>query len=190
MPVVAHDGSFETELASLRPLLLRWARRLTQDLDDAEDLVQDALEMALRKQQLFRSGTRLAAWVGRIQRNLYFDRCRRPNRERPGTDMEVPAEAAGVCEPQVTETVPPWDWADADHLRAALRSARTEFAQVVELHDLQGRSRTQVAQAVGCPPATVGTRLHRGRKVLRDQLAALDVPLSSLRLEYTIRQAA
>jgi RNA polymerase sigma-70 factor (ECF subfamily) len=144
-----------------QPSLVRLAERWCGS--DAGDLVQDTLE------RLARRGVPATvrcprAWLSTMMRNLFIDRCRALAR-RPSHDPLD--DAAAAVEPQAE----PWVELTLDDVRAALADLEPTFRDVYALH-LEGRSYDEIAKRLGIRPVTVGTRLHRARRMLRARLSA------------------
>jgi RNA polymerase sigma-70 factor (ECF subfamily) len=147
------------------PALAGIARRLCRNDADADDLVQDTYEHALRALGRYRERGNLRGWMVRILNNLFVDRCRRSKsaRTRPIESMEVPA----------AESSPPPAWTaigDAQIARA-LSGLAPEFRHVYELH-AAGKSYDEIADTLAIAKNTVGTRLLRARKKLKQRLEA------------------
>lgn len=167
----ALDGVSRRRLAELarahRPALEAVARRLCRGDHEAEDLVQDALERAVRNADKLEDAARARAWLVTVLHNLFIDRCRRTSRrpqhdaldeERHGTTSEPVAAAA-------------WSELGADDLRAAIVALPEEFRRPYEMHALDRASYDDIAAALGIPRNTVGTRLFRARRKLREILS-------------------
>ena len=165
---------FEVEAVPLRPRVYLAALRLTADPADAEDLVQETYLRAYRGFGRFQPGTNLAAWLYRILRNAFIDGYRKRRRE-PQTvpddwcrnlngalrNVEASAEAT------VFAAIPD------ERLHEALSSLPERYRQVVLLFDVEGFSHAEIAGIVGIPRGTVMSRLHRGRKALRERMQPL-----------------
>ncbi len=148
------------------------ALRLCRSQSDAHDLVQDALERALKSYARLPEGSNARAWLISILRNRFIDSCRRSVREK--LDEGVTLEALPAPEEQ--EAAPGWASITTDDLAAAVDKLSEEFRVVYQLHALQGRSYNEIAARLGIPKATVGTRLIRARRKLRDLLLPLAEP--------------
>jgi RNA polymerase sigma-70 factor, ECF subfamily len=141
------------------------ALRLCRNHADARDLVQDALERALRNYHRYQAGTSCRSWLLTILHHLFIDRCRRNGRDRradPGT-----LELIGVPAQEHAEEEPVWAKITPEDLRAALQKIPEEFRRVYELHALEGKSYNEIALMLALPKATVGTRLIRARRKLK-----------------------
>jgi RNA polymerase sigma-70 factor (ECF subfamily) len=154
--------SLESEIESLRPALLKAARRLVLG-HDAEDLVQEAVARALERRGVLRADTNLRAWMKPVMRNLAIDEGRRARRLRP---LEESAAPRAVAE----EQVPCWAELDRSHIERALDGCSPELKTAFELHYWHALPLDAIAHKLGVPRATVGTRLHRARAQVRRAL--------------------
>jgi len=140
------------------------ARRLCGNSSDADDLVQNTYERALRAWDRYADRGNLKAWLMTILHNQFIDRCRKAKRQPTETiDDEVPSP-----EPAAP---PAWSAITPEQLAKALATIGDEFRAVYELH-AAGKSYDDIAGALKIPKATVGTRLLRARKKLKDILVA------------------
>jgi RNA polymerase sigma-70 factor (ECF subfamily) len=176
-------GAFDTVILPLQGRLMRLALGLTHDAGDAHDLVQDALERALREWARFTPGTNAHAWTSAILSRLFIDRWRRRKRQPRLVDLErLEANGAGaLCGGGIagawgaapdTAVVPPPPWeavSDAE-LTAAVARLPARLRAVYELSMTEHRSYVDISLAVGIPVSTVGTRLLRARRHLRATL--------------------
>jgi RNA polymerase sigma-70 factor (ECF subfamily) len=145
------------------PALRAVALRLCRSPSDAHDLVQDALERGLRNYDRLPPGSNVRAWLVSILRNRFIDSCRRGLREVNDDD----GAAERLPAPEADEPEPTWARITSDELRAAVGKLREEFRLVYQLHALEGRSYQDIAEQLGIPKATVGTRLIRARRKLK-----------------------
>jgi RNA polymerase sigma-70 factor (ECF subfamily) len=153
--------------------LHRLATFLTRSPAEAEDLVQETFERALRGAAGFAPGTDLRAWLFRILRNLFLDGRRREGRSPIDREAD-PASQPGA---PVDEG---WLRGDAElerlrrvvgqEIEAALRTL-SEDARTVVLLDLEGLGEAEIAEVMGCAAGTVKSRLSRARSALRERLA-------------------
>ncbi len=156
--------------------LYNLARYLTRDPSDAEDLVQETYERALRGWDQLEPDTNVKAWLFRILRNAFISRYRHEQR-RPALELYDTTEqiSDGAIDDAVGSTP---GGAEPDQMRrlisrdieAALR-ALSEDARTVILLDLEGFTESEVALVVGCAVGTVKSRLNRARAALRLTLA-------------------
>jgi RNA polymerase sigma-70 factor (ECF subfamily) len=153
----------------LRDLHLR-ARGLCPSSADAQDLVQDTLERALRKFGRFQPGSDVRAWLFTILSHLFIDRWRRDRRAPidplPAHELEQVA-APDPASPGA------WEVVDDAHVRTALATVQQPFREVLELRLRQRCSYREISQRLRIPVATVGTRIQRGRSHLRQALEQL-----------------
>jgi RNA polymerase sigma-70 factor (ECF subfamily) len=149
------------------PTLLRRARRLVGSEADARDLVQETLERALRTFHAFRPGTAVWAWLRTIMNSVWIDGWRR--RQTAAKLVCLPVAEMAAPEPECSND----DGVDADdevlleRLPEAITRLPPIFREVLELR-LQGNcSYGAIAQRLGIPSRTVGTRILRARRQLR-----------------------
>jgi RNA polymerase sigma-70 factor (ECF subfamily) len=147
------------------------ALRLTGNLADAEDLVQETYAKAYAGFGTFQQGTNLRAWLYRIQANTFYNSYR-SKRRRP---QEVPLEAVGAAAADRAPVARSAEEAALARmpdpgLREALRGLPPHLATTVYLADAQGYHYAEIAEITRVPLGTVMSRLHRGRKRLRDRL--------------------
>jgi RNA polymerase sigma-70 factor, ECF subfamily len=160
-----HD--FPDELARHRPALERSARRLCRNQHDAEDLVQTTLEKAWRARAQFLPGGNLGGWLFRILCNRHRDLLRR----RTGIQVPLPDEVPDVT-PEVEElssllSTPP------DTVLEALHQLPPELRAPLELLAVRGKRYREIADELGIPINTVGTRIRRARHKLQELFASV-----------------
>src|SRR6184192_3105406 len=166
---------FEEEALALSDQVYRVARHLAGSKEEAEDLVQDTYARAFRSWRSFQPGTNLRAWLLRILTNLNIDRGRRRQRT-PGMEpleegdyfLYNKLEAAGggtTGEEQVVERL------SQNDVVAALSEVPHDFRDVVVLVDIGDFTYADAAQILDIPIGTVMSRLHRGRRILKRELA-------------------
>jgi RNA polymerase sigma-70 factor, ECF subfamily len=152
------------------------ARRLVGTREEAEDLVQETYARAFRSWRSFTPGTNLRAWLLRILTNLNIDRGRRAQRTPDVQPLEEGdyylanklAESAGE---QALEQDRVVEQLSQDTVVDALSSLPHDFRDVVVLVDIGDFSYADAAQILDIPIGTVMSRLHRGRRLLKQQLA-------------------
>src|SRR6266487_1885028 len=167
---------FEEEALELADQVYRVARRLVSTREEAEDLMQETYARAFRAWRSFRPGTNLRAWLLRILTNLNIDRGRRRQRT-PDTQpleegdyflynrLEQTGRDTNVDEDRVVERL------SQDDVVSALSALPHDFRGVVVLVDIGDFSYADAAQILEIPIGTVMTRLHRGRRILKQELA-------------------
>jgi len=165
--VQEYDAVVRAHVSELHAVALR----LCQNPADARDLVQDTLERGLRHLDRYTPGTDARAWLMTIQRRLFIDRCRaKAQHLKRDIPMELVEER--LCATG-REALPGWASISLDELRAALSHLPETFRAIYQLHALEGCSYIEIAQRLGIPKATVGTRLIRARRRLRQLLEPL-----------------
>jgi RNA polymerase sigma-70 factor, ECF subfamily len=167
---------FEDEALALADQVYRVARRLVGSREEAEDLVQETYARAFRSWRSFTPGTNMRAWLLRILTNLNVDRGRRIQRSPQTQPLEEGdyylanklASAAGeeaLEQEQVVERM------SQDSIVHALSEIPPQFREVVVLVDIGDFTYADAAQILDVPIGTVMSRLHRGRRALKQKLA-------------------
>jgi len=166
--IAAHDAkSFDALLVTLLPELRGRALRLSGNAATADDLAQDAIERALRFRAQYELGTNLRAWVYQILFSVFVTRYRRCRREKNalrdlGIDPNAWTHPDGLPAPS--------DFGLTRKTKSKLDAMPETFRSVIELVDLEERSYREAAERLAIPVGTVMSRLHRGRKLLADQM--------------------
>ena len=167
---------FEEEALELSDQVYRVARRLVSSREEAEDLVQETYARAFRSWRSFTPGTNLRAWLLRILTNLNIDRGRRKQRtpdEQPLEEgdyflynrLEQSTRDGNTAEERVVERL------SQDDIVTALSAVPHDFRDVVVLVDIGDFTYQDAAQILDIPIGTVMSRLHRGRRILKRELA-------------------
>lgn len=151
------------QLVELLPRLRRFARTLTRHADDADDVVQLALERALARHEQWDPASRLDSWVFGIIRNAWIDEIRARQRRGAHIDMDALAET-GVPDPNEAE-------ADVMSVQDALARLPEEQRTAVMLVLVEGLSYKEAAAAMNVPIGTLTSRLARGREALQTLLS-------------------
>lgn len=168
---------FEEEALDLSDQVYRVARRLVGSREEAEDLMQDTYARAFRSWRQYTPGTNLRAWLLRILTNLNIDRGRRSQRAPDTQPLEEGdyflynrLEAVdGVRGPTDEERVV--ERLSQDDIVDALAEVPHDFRDVVVLVDIGDFSYADAAQILDIPIGTVMSRLHRGRRILKQNMA-------------------
>src|SRR5438105_4469217 len=167
---------FEEEALALADQVYRVARRLVSTREEAEDLVQETYARAFRSWRSFTPGTNLRAWLLRILTNLNIDRGRRKQRapdEQPLEEgdyflynrLESASRDGNTDEERVVERL------SQDDIVGALSAVPHDFRDAVVLVDIGDFTYQDAAQILDIPIGTVMSRLHRGRRILKRELA-------------------
>jgi RNA polymerase sigma-70 factor (ECF subfamily) len=173
---------FEEEALELSDQVYRVARRLVGSREEAEDLMQEAYARAFRSWRQYQPGTNLRAWLLRILTNINIDRGRRQQRTPQTTSIDEAADyfLYNKLESTVQEENPDEERVierlSQDSVVDALADVPHDFRDVVVLVDIGEFSYADAAQILDIPVGTVMSRLHRGRRILKKNLADKAVP--------------
>lgn len=156
---VPEETDLREALAMLLPRLRRFARTVTRHREDADDLVQVAVERALRRLEQFEPGTRLDSWMFRIMQNAWIDEVRARSRRDEVPADETLDETAGADETgrHVARLA----------VQAAMARLPEEQRVAVGLVLVEGLPYKEAAQVLGIPIGTLTSRLARGREALQ-----------------------
>ncbi len=150
--------------------------RMTRNPADAQDLVQETFVKAYSAFGQFQQGTNLKAWLYRILTNTFINTYRKKQRDPySGTIDELEDWQLGGAESATSTSTRSAEAEAIDHLpdtavKDALQSIPEDFRLAVYLADVEGFSYQEIADIMKTPVGTVMSRLHRGRRLLRDKL--------------------
>jgi RNA polymerase sigma-70 factor, ECF subfamily len=165
---------FGAQVLPVIPRLRRYARALTSDTLQADDLVQDTLERALTKQHLWRQGSDLRAWMFTIMHNVFVNQVR----ARPAdATVELDSEAYDIA-----SRASPVDMLEIGDIDAAIRRLPPEQREVLLLVAVEQFSYVETAQALSIPVGTVMSRLYRARERVRALLSGEAAAGSTLKV--------
>jgi RNA polymerase sigma-70 factor (ECF subfamily) len=167
---------FERDALVFMDQLYAAALRYTRNPEDARDLVQDTYMKAFTSFHQFEEGTNLRAWLYRVLTTTFINSYRKKQRQPLIANNELEdwqidqaqshtSDLGKSAEVEALENLP-----DSD-IKNALQELPDEFRMAVYLADVEGFSYKEIAEIVGIPAGTVMSRLHRGRKLLREKLA-------------------
>jgi len=153
--------------------LYRTSLRLTKSRPDAEDLLQETLLKALKNFDQLQDRTKARAWLFQILVNTFYNIQSKRKREASLVDVELNEDlvASSLGAPQYNP-LEVFTRLMSDEVEKALNDLHPAFKTVLLLHDVEGLSYDEIAEACRCSKGTVGSRLYRAREVLRTNLEA------------------
>jgi RNA polymerase sigma-70 factor (ECF subfamily) len=166
---------FERDALIFTDQLYSAALRYTKNPEDARDLVQDTFLKAFTSFHQFEEGTNLRAWLYRVLTTTFINSYRKKQRQPLLSNNEIEdwqvakaqshtSDQGKSAEVEALEALP-----DSD-IKRALQELPEEFRMVVYFADVEGFAYKEIAEILGVPAGTVMSRLHRGRKQLREKL--------------------
>jgi RNA polymerase sigma-70 factor (ECF subfamily) len=155
-----------THLSALRAS----AKRLCQNSFDSDDIVQLTLMRAMRAHHQLRDQTRVLPWLLTILQRVFCDENRRRRRQR---SVSLDEEHEIAMHPHPIEPLP-WEHITDDDLHAAIAGLPDDVRDTYRLFAVERRSYAEISRRFGVPERTVGTRIHRARKRLRELLKATE----------------
>lgn len=163
------DGSFEELAMPLFDQLYNFAHWLTQNRDEAEDLVQETYTKALKGFSSFLPGTNFRAWMYRILRNTFLT-----SRTGLRATLTVPLEPEEDGPELAVESGTPetilLERSSSQMLQSAIDELPVHFREVILLCEVEEMSYQEIAETLSIPIGTVMSRLSRARKTLRERL--------------------
>lgn len=156
-------GADAADLESHIPALKRYARSLTRDADEADDILQTSLERAIRRFELFQRGTNLRSWLFTIMHNEFISGIRRKSRRGPSVPLEEWHSELRVNGRQESAL-------EIRDLTRAFKSLPGTDRRILYMVGVEGRSYENIAALLKLRTGTVKSRLFRAREKLRAYL--------------------
>jgi RNA polymerase sigma-70 factor (ECF subfamily) len=165
---------FETEMLPHIKSLYHFAYRLTNNEDDANDLIQDTYLKCYRFLSSFERGSNAKAWLFRILKNSFINNYRKASKEPNKIDYEEAENYLNTGKSSYSDSI---DLRDkifrglvGDEVSKALNMLPVDFRTVIILCDIEEFTYEEISKIINIPIGTVRSRLHRARKMLRDML--------------------
>jgi len=172
--LVVSERTFDGLVQQHKNRIYSYVCRLTNDSPDAEDLTQEVFIRAYQSLRAFRHDAAVDTWLYRIATNLVIDRFRREKRAPQWTPLVGETDEAVRELPSTSREGDPQATMQLSELQkqvqAAIQTLPTKLRAAVVLHDMEGLSYEEVAEALGCPVGTVKSRLFNARLILRRKL--------------------
>ncbi len=171
---IQKNMDFENIAIPHKEALYNFALKMTNDTDEADDLLQETFLKAFRYFDKFERGTNCKAWLYSIMRNTYINEYRRIKKSPEKVDYddienfyenikESEVEFGHIVEDAFSNTL-------NDEVSEALAELPKDFQTIILLSDVEGFTYEEIAEFLSCPIGTVRSRLHRARKMLYAKL--------------------
>ncbi len=164
------NSDFNAEVIPHLSSLKNYALKLTNDLDDSEDLLQETLLKAFRFFDNYEKGSNAKAWLFKIMHNSFINEYRKKIKQPFKVDYD---DVQNFYENIKSEEVTTQHYTQDefynvldDEIVNALANLPDDFRTIVFLSDIEGYSYKEISEFVDCPIGTVRSRLHRTRKIL------------------------
>lgn len=168
------DATFENELLPHINALTTFAFHLTYNEEDARDLVQDTFMKSYKSIDSYAEGTNAKAWLFKILKNAYINEYRKKSK-RP-TEVDFEDFLAYLEKDDLTNAgaqdfrMDMYQNLIGDEVTIAINSLPVDFKTVILLCDIEGFTYEEISKITDIPIGTVRSRLHRGRRMLREKL--------------------
>jgi RNA polymerase sigma-70 factor (ECF subfamily) len=169
-----HAGEGRAEAMGIEYLdgLYSYARILTRNHAEAEDLVQETYVRAMQAMGRLRAESNIKGWLFTILRNIWFNQLRKRRNGPQMVEIDVgDGVANSIAEPSKDAHDLYVSKIEAEQVRAAIQELPVEFREIVLLREYEGLSYLEIASVLNCPVGTVMSRLGRARTKLRGLLS-------------------
>ncbi len=156
-------ASFKSELLTVLPKARRFALTLVRDSSDADDLVQTAVEKALKNSTDFEKGTNMGAWLNKIIRNTFYD----VQKSHAVSKTDVVGDDNSILENSTSTENPAMNQIEVEEVQEFLFSLPDTERSVVMLW-AEGYSYDEIAQELSLSRGNAGVILCRARKLIND----------------------
>ena len=169
---------FEDLAMPLFDSLYNFARWLSRDSNDAEDLVQETYLKALRSFASFQSGTNFRAWIFQILRNTFLS-SRSKLERRMTVAMESEEDGAGLAVENVTPETILMNRTNSQLLQRAIDDLPVHYREALLLCEVEEMSYQEIAGILSIPVGTVMSRLARARRAIRASIGSASAASAS-----------
>jgi len=165
---------FNSEFYPHMTSLYNFAYRLSLNEDDAHDLLQETYEKALKSFRSYQANTHAKAWLFRIMKNSFINGYRRRSRKPEALEYEE-AESWQISDERLLHHTSDlrheiFGKMLGDEMTIALNRLPVDFRLILLLSDIEEFTYEEMAKIIGIPIGTVRSRLHRARKLMKDQI--------------------
>ncbi len=166
--------ALEKLLRRYQPMLLRFGLKMCRHRQDAEDVVQESMLAAVKNISSFRGSANVSTWLYTIARSFCIKK-RRKSKFAPAREESIEQDTRREVRTIASSANTPEEAAFSHELGHAMDKAigdlEDNYREVLVLRDIEGLKADEVSEVLGISVAAVKSRLHRGRKILRSQLA-------------------
>ena len=164
---MSKSETFKTSVVGMQGALLSFAMKLTLDLDEADDLVQDTMLKALNNESKFETGTNMKGWMMTIMRNIFINNCRKNSQGY--TMVDVTDEAMHFSLPVSSAAEAPDGAIAVKEINAALAVFPAEYRRPFSMF-VAGYKYGEISEILKMPMGTVKSHIFLTRKRLRELL--------------------
>jgi len=167
------SASYETIVTAYQKSIYSLCYRMTGNSGDAEDLSQEVFIKAFRKLHTYDPSKRFSTWILTLGRNTCIDHLRRKKEDTlPFDEGSFDEGSKGERCGESAESLYIQD-EEKEEIQQAVDSLSPEYRILILLYHQQGKSYQEIAELEGISLSLVKNRIHRGRKMLRDELLHL-----------------